>query len=106
MCVMTDDTETPQYAWDKQKNAWLRSERGFGFEDVVLALEEDGPLDDISHPNPKHSHQRILYVAIQGYAIAVPYVNAGTTKFFKTAYASRRARKQYLSPQQSDRPNV
>ena len=56
MCVMTDDAETPQYAWDKQKNAWLRSERGFGFEDVVLALEEDGPLDDISHPNPKHLH--------------------------------------------------
>lgn len=95
---MVDEQKSQSFAWDADKNALLKKERGFGFEDLVLAIEEDGPLDDISHPSPSFAHQRILVVALQGYAIVVPYVNDGDTLFLKTAYASRRATKTYLTP--------
>ena len=88
---------TDTYSWDDEKNALLQEQRGFGFADIIAALEDGGLLDDIDHPSPNYPNQRVLYVALNGYAVAVPYVADGETKFLKTAFYDRRANKKYLN---------
>ena len=88
---------TNAYAWDRDKNKKLIAERGFGFEDIVAEIELRGVLDDVDNPSPSYPHQRILFVALNDYAVAVPYVMDGDTKFLKTAFLSRRATKMYLN---------
>jgi hypothetical protein len=88
---------TDAFAWDAEKNAKLQSEREFGFEDIVAAVEVGGLLDDVSNPNSNFPHQRMLIVALSHYAVAVPCVADGGTKFLKTAFYSRRATKIYLN---------
>lgn len=75
--------------WNLEKNAWLRQNRGIGFEDVVEALENDRLLDDLPNPSKNFSHQRVLVVEIDGYAIMVPYLDDGETLFLKTLYPDR-----------------
>lgn len=87
----------PSYAWDSTKNEKLLAERGFGFEDIVAAIELHGVLDDISNPSSNFPHQRALVVALNVYAVVVPYVMEAETMFLKTAFPSRRATKIYLN---------
>ena len=84
------------YAWDPDKNARLSAEWGLSFEQIVAEIEMHGVLDDVENPNPAYPHQRVLFVAVDGYAVAVPYVTDGETKFLKTAFHSRRATRIYL----------
>ena len=84
------------YAWDPDKNARLSAERGLSFEQIVAEIDMHGVLDDVEHPNPAYPHQRVLFVAVDGYAVAVPYVMDGEAKFLKTAVHSRRATRIYL----------
>ena len=88
---------TNTYAWGMDKNETLRRERGFSFEDVVSAIEQNGVLGDVGHPSPNYPHQRIFFVALDNYAVAVPYIRDGDSKFLKTAFYSRRATKLYLN---------
>ena len=90
-CAMTNI-----YAWDPDKNARLSAERGLSFEQIVAGIDMHGVLDDVENPNPVYPHQRVLFVAVDGYAVAVPYVTDGETKFLKTAFHSRRATRIYL----------
>ena len=87
---------TNTYAWDADKNKWLLAERGFGFEDIVAVIEMHGVLDDVDNPSANYPHQRMLFVALNGYAVAVPYVIDGNAKFLKTAFLNRHATKTYL----------
>lgn len=88
---------TNAYAWNSEKNDKLKAERDLCFEDIVAEIEHHGVLDDVSNPSPSFPHQRILFIALNNYAVAVPYVMDGETKFFKTAFYSRRATKLYLN---------
>ena len=88
---------TDMYSRDDEKDALLQEQRGFGFAEIVAALEASGLLDDIDHPSPNYPNQRILYVAFNGYAVAVPYVSDDETKFLKTAFYDRRTNKKYLN---------
>ena len=82
--------------WSPEKNALLKEERGFGFEDVVEAIEGGGLLDDLAHPSARYAGQRLMIVALEGYAIVVPYVEEEEYLFLKTAFASRKATQRYL----------
>jgi hypothetical protein len=82
--------------WNPEKNEQLKAERGLPFEAVLEAVDEGGVLDDIAHPDPARSHQRLLVVAIDGYACAVPYVMDGDVRFFKTICRSRDYHKNYM----------
>ena len=84
------------YAWDPDKNARLSAERGLSFEQIVAEIDMHGVLDDVEHPNPAYPHQRVLFVAVDGDAVAVPYVMDGEAKLLKTAFHSRRATRIYL----------
>ena len=85
------------YDWDSEKNKKLLAERGLSFENIVAVIEQYGALDDIENPSANFPHQRALVVAIDTYAVLVPYVTDGETKFLKTAFPSRRATKLYLN---------
>jgi len=86
------------YDWDNEKNKTLQAERGLSFESIVAVIEQYGVLDDIENPSANFPHQHALVVAIDNYAVIVPYVADGETKFLKTAFPSRRATKLYLNP--------
>ena len=85
------------YDWDNEKNEKLLAGRGLSFESIVAVIEQYGVLDDIENPSANFPQQRALVVAIDSYAIIVPYVTDGETKFLKTAFPSRRATKIYLN---------
>ena len=84
------------FVWSEEKNAKLQSERGLSFEQIVAAIEAGGLLDDVSNPSGNFPDQRALVVAVDGYAVLVPYVQGDEGLFLKTAFASRRATRAYL----------
>ena len=85
-----------KFEWDDRKNQKLSAERGISFEMIVAVIDQYGVLDDIENPSANFPHQRALIVAVNGYAVIVPYVTDGDVMFLKTAFPSRRATKLYL----------
>ena len=91
------------FAWDDEKNARLRAERGIGFEDVVFHIERGDLLDTVDHPNPsRYAGQRMFIVRREDYVYLVPFVEDGHTMFLKTIIPSRKATKQYLGEESDD----
>ena len=85
------------FAWDEEKNAKLRKERGIGFEDIVFHIERGNLLDILEHPNAdRYAGQRIFIVRREGYVYLVPFVEDEHTVFLKTIIPSRKATKEYL----------
>ena len=91
------------FRWSAEKNDALASDRGITFEEVVVAIESDGLLDILSHPNPsKYPRQKILVVALDGYVYLVPYVEEEDYFFLKTIIPSRKATRDYLKQGDAD----
>jgi hypothetical protein len=92
--------------WSNEKNNQLKADpnRSICFEDILVAIENDGLLADINHPNSlKYPHQRILVVAYKGYGYAVPYVRHDDgTIFLKTIYPSRTLTRLYLTDEANE----
>ena len=85
------------------KNEWLKRERGVSFEQIVVAVEADGLLDILVHPNPmKYPRQRVLVVACDGHACLVPFVEQVDHYFLKTIIPSRKATRDYLNRGEPD----
>lgn len=83
--------------WDSAKNKLLKSERGVGFEDVVVRLINGNVLDTLDHPNQeKYPNQRIHVLDINGYVYLVPFVEDEQGIFLKTIIPSRKATRNYL----------
>jgi len=83
--------------WDSAKNKLLKSERGVGFEDVVVRLVNGNVLDTLDHPNQaKYPNQRIHVLDINGYVYLVPFVENEQGIFLKIIIPSRKATKNYL----------
>ena len=62
-----------------------------------------GLLDILAHPNrARYPKQRILVVALDGYAYLVPYVEEETYLFLKTIIPSRKATRDYLNLGEAD----
>jgi uncharacterized DUF497 family protein len=90
------------FAWNNEKNRWLKAERNVSFEEVVFYIEKGHLLDVVEHPNPeKYKGQRIFIVNINDYAYLVPFVETEHEVFLKTIIPSRKATKKYL---RGDRP--
>ena len=85
------------FRWNHDKNEALKIERSVSFEEIVLALEADGLLDQLRHPNPdKYPNQSVLVVAFDAYVYLVPYVEESDYFFLKTVIPSRKATRDYL----------
>lgn len=85
------------FRWNHDKNEALKIERSVSFEEIVLALEADGLLDQLRHPNPdKYPNQSVLVVALDAYVYLVPCVEESDYFFLKTVIPSRKATRDYL----------
>lgn len=85
------------FRWDHDKNEALKIDRGISFEEMVLAIEADGLLDELRHPNlEKYPNQSIFVIALDGYVYLVPYVEEPGHYFLKTVIPSRKATRDYL----------
>ena len=85
------------FRWNHDKNEWLKAERNISFEKIVLAIEADGLLDVLRHPNPdKYPRQSVFVVTIDDYAYFVPFVEEPDFYFLKTIIPSRKATRDYL----------
>ncbi len=91
------------FRWNHAKNEALKIERGISFEEIVLAIEADGLLDILRHPNPaKYQNQSVLVVALDGYVYLAPYVEEPDYFFLKTVIPSRKATRDYLQRSNRD----
>ena len=91
------------FRWNHDKNDALKIERDISFEVITLAIEADGLLDELRHPNTgKYPNQSVLVVAFDGYVYLVPYVEEPEYYFLKTIIPSRKATRDYL---QRSNPN-
>ncbi len=85
------------FRWNHEKNVALKSERDISFEQIALAIEGNGLLDTISHPNlARYSNQSVFVVAFEGYVYLVPFVEEAEFYFLKTVIPSRKATRDYL----------
>ena len=82
--------------WDDEKDRKLRALRGIGFADVLDAIADGRLLVDEPHPRQdRYPGQRLLIVAVEGYACIVPYVRDEQGLFLKTIYPSRTAQRRF-----------
>lgn len=85
------------FRWNHEKNEALKTGRGISFEVIALAIEANGLLDVLRHPNTeKYPNQSVLVVAFDGYVYLVPYVEEPDYYFLKTVIPSRKATRDYL----------
>ncbi len=85
------------FRWNAEKNELLKLSRGVSFESVVVAVESDGLLDIVEHPNKaKYPNQRVLVVSFDGYVYLVPFIEEADCFFLKTVIPSRKATRDYL----------
>ena len=91
------------FRWSPEKNDSLRADRGVSFESIVVAIESNGLLDVLAHPNQaKYPRQRVLVVAYDSYAYLVPFVEEEDYFFLKTIIPSRKATRDYLNLGEED----
>lgn len=91
------------FRWDPDKNDRLKAGRGISFEEIVLAVEENGIKDIMVHPNQRrYPGQVVLVVAYRDYVFLVPSVEESTHYFLKTIIPSRKATRDYLGTEGTD----
>ena len=91
------------FRWNPDKNDRLKTGRGISFEEIVLAIEEDGLKDILVHPNQRrYPGQVVLVVAYRDYVFLVPSVEESTHYFLKTIIPSRKATRDYLGTESAD----
>lgn len=91
------------FRWNPDKNEMLKVGRDISFEVIALAVEADGLLDDLRHPNSgKYPNQSALVVAFDDYVYLVPYVEEPDHYFLKTVIPSRKATRDYLPRSKPD----
>ena len=85
------------FRWAHDKNEILKTERNISFEIISLAIEADGLIDILQHPNvDKYPNQFVLVVIFEAYVYLVPFVEEPDFYFLKTVIPSRKATKSYL----------
>lgn len=83
------------FNWSEEKNNILIAQRGVGFEEVVIAIQNGHLLGVVKGKEPKYAHQRIFVVLIDGYTYAIPFIEDEKEIFLKTIYPSRVLHQQY-----------
>lgn len=91
------------FRWNHEKNEALKVERSISFEQIVLAIEANGLLDELRHPSPeKYPNQSVFVVTLDDYVYLVPYAEEPDYYFLKTVIPSRKATRDYLLRSNSD----
>ncbi len=82
--------------WSQTKNELLKKVRGVSFEQIEGIIESNRTLEYSKHPNQLiHPGQYIMYVNLNNYVYAVPFIKVGQIIFLKTIFPTRKITKQY-----------
>ena len=81
-------------SWSPEKNGVLKKTRGISFEEIILLIETGDILDVLD--NLGHQGQSIYILAIEDYAVVVPFEETEDEIFLKTAFPSRKYTKLYI----------
>ncbi|MBF0280310.1 MAG: toxin [SAR324 cluster bacterium] len=88
---------TKRFDWNKKKNQQLKNERNISFEEIIYAIEREGPIDIFPHSDQKKYPNQSLYeVNIRDYIYLVPFVRQEDLIFLKTIIPSRKTTRNYL----------
>lgn len=91
------------FRWPPDKNDALRAERGISFEDITVAVEAGALLEVVPHPNPtRYPRQKVMVVAVAGYAYLVPFIEEKDHYFLKTIIPSRKATRDFITKEPDD----
>ena len=91
------------FAWDEDKNALLKRERGVSFEEMVFHINSGDLLARLDHPNQaKYAHQKIFVVLIGDYVYMVPFVEDEEKYFLKTIIPSRKLKREYIQERENE----
>ena len=91
------------FRWSSAKNDVLERDRGISFEAVTVAVEAGCLLEIVPHPNPaKYPRQKIMVVAVAGYAYLVPFVEEDDHFFLKPIIPSRKATRVFIAQEADD----
>lgn len=82
------------FSWSESKNAWLKRERGVGFEEIVEAIAED-LLDVRENSSRGHRNQRVFIVRIGNYPWVVPFQETEREIVLITAFPDRRLKTEF-----------
>jgi uncharacterized DUF497 family protein len=86
-----------KFEFDIAKSAWLRKQRGIGFEEIITLIEAGKLLASIDNPNQdEYAQQKIYLIDIEQYVWLVPYINRGDVIRLITCYPSRKITKKWL----------
>lgn len=82
--------------YGKEKNEFLKQNRGIGFEEIISAIDLGKVLDVYDHPDQvNYPRQKIYVVEALDYVYLVPFVRNEEGIFLKTIIPSRKAKKMY-----------
>lgn len=84
------------FAWNEEKNTWLKKVRNISFEEAVIAIINNKILE-IKENKKKYPNQKIYYVVMRNYVFMIPFVEENKTHFLKTIIPSRKATKAWVS---------
>ncbi len=84
------------FAYDPEKDAKLRMDRGIGFQEVIALIVSRELIAVREHHNAdRYPNQLICEVCTGGYVYVVPIVVEGKKAFVKTIYPSRKATRKH-----------
>jgi len=84
------------FDWDKDKNTKLKKERNISFEEIAIAIKEEGILDIVDNPSGNFPNQKVYVIKINQIVYYVPFVEDAEKILLKTIIPSRKLRKKYL----------
>ena len=85
-----------EFRWDEEKNQKLMEKRGISFEEIVEAFNSGGFIKYGKQKKAEYSHQKVMYVLVDDYVCAVPYIEKEDYVYLITAFKSRKIMKMYL----------
>ena len=92
------------FAWDEDKNALLKQERGISFEEIVFHIYNGDLLARLDHPNQaKYAHQKVFVVLTGDYVYMVPFVEDAEKYFLKTIIPSRKLKREYVQERKDEK---
>ena len=81
-------------AWDEEKNAVLKQERGVSFDEIAGMIIDGDYLDIVE--NPTREIQQYFILTIRDYTWVVPFlIDDSETIILKTAFPSRKYHRRY-----------
>ena len=80
--------------WDREKNQWLKLNRGISFEEITDIILKDEIIDILKNPN--RVNQKYFVINMNLYTWVVPFlINDNKQIVLKTAFPSRKFHKIY-----------